>query len=343
MKIYESFNSKFTTYKNLEEKFNSMKTNFDKKERLNDYDPQKFMKNPKIEENFENRKFSLVNYRKSVHNRSKSQHKNQNNKNNIPLNNDILYNNNDNIQLTPQEKFFKQEITLDKTSGNKQNLQNQKDGFFFEDDNAFNDFNKIDNNFSNLNVKDKEINKNKNNPKTNIPIPNFSNLNNDIPYANDNQFNHTPNFAKINNNINNSGLNNKYNIGNSINNPIKLNENKNSYNYSFKAIDDFNEIFGNQNLNNINDNFGNQFSKNNNDFDLNFNNQAKFVLETQNDFGNPNSYNLYRENYNNRPKNYDFNQIDNNIISNISNFNNLQANPGHNNIGKFTFSIVILI
>ena len=72
MQIYESFNNKFLTYKNLEEKLSIMNENFINKERCNDYDPQKFMKNPNIEENFENRKHALTKFKKSTHARSNS-------------------------------------------------------------------------------------------------------------------------------------------------------------------------------------------------------------------------------------------------------------------------------
>jgi hypothetical protein len=311
MKIYESFNSKFNTYKNLEDKFNLMKSNFEKRERFNDYDPQKFMKNPKIEENFENRKYAMAEYRKSVHARSKSQVKSNANNN----------------QVNYQQKFH-QVSNLDESVSRKIPQNNKNDGFFF-DDNAISDFNKIDNNFSNFNMKASKNNE----MKSNIKNP----LSNDM----------------TRNNV-------KFQISDSKGlNPISIKENKmnkSANNSNFKINDDFNEIFGNigsQNqINNIsnfpmNNNYNNVFGNETNNFNKlnmnhNFNNgyeynyEANVVQETQIDFGfnnfsnNSNNFDFFNkgQTFNNNQNNINFNQ---NQIFN----NNIQANPGNNNQGKF--------
>jgi hypothetical protein len=351
-----------------------MKLNFERKERINDYDPQKFMKNPNIEENFENRKFAMAEYRKSVHARSKSQIKpaNNNNVNSNTNNNLNKFNQVSNIDETPERKI--------------DNPMAQKDAFFFEDDNAVNDFNKIDNNFSNFNKKGKDVsngnNRNKSNIKPKIPMSRLEpNHDKNVAFTNNgfnNSFNH--NSGGINNNINNKsnnlGSGNNYNnslntgmfnftscsnnISNSNNmgnNPVKIQRDLIGNNDAgkkddVKAIDDFNEIFGNPNLNineesnnNINlinnnnqSNFGNKminFNDNNNFMQnrgagnvYGYNNEANVVLETQNDFGknhNINAFNIHGNNnigandfnptYNqNKFDNFDFSQNNSNQI-----------------------------
>jgi len=363
MRIYESFNSKFNTYINLEEKFSNMKSNFEKKERFNDYDPQKFMKNPKIEENFENRKYAMAEYRKSVYARSKSQSRGQNN-------HPIKY---------QQDKKFNQVSNLDETPGRKQNQpQIKNDAFFFEDDNAVQDFNKIDNNFSNINIKRKDNNINiKSNLKPNFPIPNFEANKNQFPCENafNNSFNNGNVNFRNNNNFNigsnnyNNNANNSFTLLNgniasksNCNNPVKLKDNttynNKAGNDDFKIIDDLNEIFGNTNFNknnnqnsfnnnnfnfNENNDFGNKMQDRNNGFEFNYNNEANIVLETQNDFGNQNAFNIYENqanniiNINNFNNNFDFGNNEINYKGFNNNANNTIPNPGNNNIGIYFF------
>lgn len=374
MRIYESFNTKFNTYKNLEEKFQNMKLNFENKERFNDYDPQKFMKNPKIEEQFENRKFAMVEYRKSVHARSKSQLKPGHNQANSSKNHNsnLNYNNNNN-----SNNKFHQVSNLDENPNVKKPQMNLNDPFYFgdHDNSAISDFNKIDNNFANLNLKGNAIsNENKisrlNNKFTNIPTPN------------PNEFNNTANKFNIKNNLLDFG-----NAGANV--PVKIKDTGTSVSLN---NNDFNEIFGNPNYMNSSNNVSNinnaifpnlrnnpSHNPNQNRFEFNFdnnNNNININHEDPSDFVFSNSDNAaQKHNQFNPPgmsnNNFDFPQSDKNInmnfnhnininnnISNINNINHInglnqifnspnaitQSSPGINNIGNsnilFFFTIL---
>jgi hypothetical protein len=54
MKLYESFSSKYTTYKNLGEQLNVMRGKFEERHRPISYDPSLFLKNPNLEQKFDN-------------------------------------------------------------------------------------------------------------------------------------------------------------------------------------------------------------------------------------------------------------------------------------------------
>ena len=307
LKIYESFNSKFTTYKNLEEKFSTMKMNFEKKERVNDYDPQKFMKNPKIEENFENRKHSVVDYRKSVHARSKSQIK-------LPSN-----------QLNYQANFH-QVSNLDETPNKKSNRIPENDQFFFDDDGAIDSFNKIDNNFSNINnnknnkiVNNKDNHSGNNDWKMKIPVDDRINKNNNKVSINKN--NEINNFTEIFGNNNQSR-------NNVINNNINNNNSRNNYNINNQHINN-NQIFDNAGFDF--NNFNNDTSKLNlNNLTQNNNNLNNFPQGNNNNFYMGNNFNNNMNNFN-YPNQNSFNPGPEPGFSDIDLLTNNNFNPGFQN------------
>ncbi len=295
---------------------------------------------------------------------------------------------------------FNQESHLDDTPGRRPiDPLSQKNAFFFEDDDiAVCDFNKIDNNFSNISLKGKDSSSAAAAAAAlNGRDRRISNLKPNIPVSQgDPRNDRTVGFAigggnqnnAFNNSFNNNKNNNSFNVGafdffgggsssnnyNSGNKPVKISGDSIKSNNAahkktdgFKAIDDFNQIFGNPNLNqnsnninnnNNNNNNNNQFNYGNNPDnknrapgnDFGFNDEANIIFETQNDFGNvnnnsKNNFNMYGDVHgnfsnnnvvnshaNNFNKNFDFPPLmDHNPIENKNNKNTHINNMFNNN------------
>jgi len=343
MQIYENFTSKFKTYKNLEEKLLKMNESFLSKLRVNDYDPQKFMKNPNIEENFENKKLSLVQYKKSANARSASAFQKEDKVKNI---NDIYKNNLKSEKIN--EINSRNELNLDKgnkefslKNNTKNNLQNM-----FDNNQRLNQVIDIPFDFGNCNNINNATNQNSNNFNFNNGFQDlfnvFANNNNNNILEKANNNNLYDNFKKNNldmkfkdnllvNSSKDNRNNNKHPNSNkkdaAMNYP-SLNTIQNQFDFDFELPkqDDNYKIFSDPNLKHKNPN------------DICNPNNKNFTVKDFVDFSTPQkNYNVpnqlenhkkiqIQSNQNNLNKKYNFNFHNNSNFVNIPNIDAVENN-----------------
>jgi hypothetical protein len=253
MQIYENFTTKFNIYKNLEEKLMKMNESFLNKINVNDYDPQKFMNNPNIEETFENRKHALTQYKKSANARTSSQ---SNNESKASLKHKNLINtlNDNNRSKIPNSRNHDNHKRL-----NNVHQEDVNDNMDNKNNHTIDVHNLFDNN-QRLNQKidmpfdfsDPNMNKNCNKDNHNNVLNNeFQNIFN--AFSNNKNNNVNNNFSNANLNRNNNEIMNHYNyplninaIGNNRNANTNINFNNHKENLiNYPNLDEVNKAHSN--------------------------------------------------------------------------------------------------
>jgi len=358
MQIYENFTTKFNTYKNLEEKLMNMNERFLNKIRVNDYDPQKFMKNPNIEETFENRKFSVTQYKKSMYARCSSKTNLEIKDQSIPK--EVINSlNNNNKDKTLNDRIMHDHQRLNQISHEDYHHINNQNTNKFDMNNLFDNNQRINQKVDlpfDFHDSNKNISNYRNNNNNNILNNQFQSIchafandsNNQINAASFNKrntammsYNYPPNVSNFGNNCNaNINLSsNKTMKENVINNP-NYNEGCNSYNnnvfdFDFtKPID--NNVISNSNYKRSNTTYINKYNfkiGKVNEF-TEYSNPQK-SLSNEIDYTNNNNNKHYNKN-NNVNQNLNINK--NNLFVNNSNFENARNNNLNENNTSYSMA-----